>query len=108
MRRNDTGDRVRFISDQVRFEMREDGTTFNNRHAGEEIVVYIRALGLNIPIIVFASSSTIPFTDYVKHFHAAGSTCKPSVIWRYIDGLAGKNDSSLWARFNSGNNGLLN
>lgn len=98
---HNSGDKIRFITDNVRFEAGDSGPFLNPR-AGDDILRYIRGRRLTeIPLLVFCGYS-LPMTKYVEQFNLAGSCNKPHLVQSYIEGLQeGVDDSSRWAKFNA-------
>ena len=98
LRENNSATKIRLITDLTRYEDTGSGLARND-HAGEDIIVFIRSLGLDqIPMLVF--SSNIQLTEFVKDHALTGSTTWYKVLLSFINGLAGsKND--VWAHFNA-------
>jgi hypothetical protein len=105
LRSNDTVNRIRFISDNARFEIdsrkefqwRE--SAFLNISAGENILRYLRGRRYTVPVLVYCGQS-INATQYVRSYENAGSTVSQQVVNRYIEALAaGRDDDAGWKEF---------
>ena len=100
LRNNDFPSRLRFISDNVRFETTPDAGTYLNPTAGESFLRYLRGRFFTAPVLIYTGEHRIASTSYVERYDAAGSTTKRRVTMRYIANLAaGKDDDSNWKAF---------
>jgi hypothetical protein len=84
LRANNSGDKVRFITDRTRWE---DGA-WNDR-AGEDIIQYLRskdAAFKEIPILVYTFS--MYSTGFVKDIPFTWTTSVQFIVNKYIDELA--------------------
>lgn len=97
---NNSGTKVRFITDNARFETDGHGQSVLNSYAGELMLRYIRGLRLDkIPVLVFCGLS-IGDTKYVEEFELAGSTTLDDPLIVFIEDLINGTDGSLrWAKF---------
>ena len=75
---------------------------WNNPHAGEDLAVHIRSLGLNIPILVYTGDVGIIITRYVRNINNAGSTRSRSIVLDYIKGLVEGKKYREWREFDAG------
>jgi len=78
LKANDSGDKIRVITDQARVEPRPKGEkgTWVNTHAGKELALYIRYdLGLKLPILIYTGEVGIIITRYIKNFDNAVLKC---------------------------------
>jgi hypothetical protein len=96
---NNTYKEIRFITDNVRFEMGESGQ-YLNPLAGDDLLRFIRGRRLSgISVLVYCGKS-IASTRYVEDYVLAGSTTWAPVVRDYIRGLArGFDDSAEWVGF---------
>ena len=109
LKANDDGTKVRVLTDQAREEPRAEGRgIWNNPHAGEDLVIYIRyTAGLRMPILVYTGEVGLPITRYVKRIQNAGSTRSRLITHNYIAGLAHGSQDTGWMGFNAGGVGLI-
>ncbi|KAJ3513806.1 hypothetical protein NLJ89_g2744 [Agrocybe chaxingu] len=99
LRENDDGSGVRFISDNVRLEESSDTRSFLNPYAGESFLRYLRGRSFKAPVLIYAGMS-MPSTQYVNEYEAAGSTASSSLVLSYISDLAvGGNNVDNWRGF---------
>ena len=96
----DSVGKLRFITDNVRFEAGPDKTfIMMNLSAGEHILRYLRGHLFRAPALVYCNASILS-TKYVESYEAAGSTVSASVVRRYISSLAGPDrDDVKWRGF---------
>lgn len=97
------------LTDQAREEPRPEGRgIWNNPHAGEDLVIYIRCtVGLHMPILVYTGEVGLPITRYVKKIQNAGSTRSRLITRNYIAGLGHGNQDTSWMGFNAGGMKLI-
>jgi len=106
LRSNDTLSRIRFITDNARFEIgsRQDEFPWRERSfldisAGENILRYLRGRRYAVPVLVYCGQS-INATQYVLSYENAGSTVSQQVVHSYIQALAaGRDDDVGWKGF---------
>ncbi|TFY82147.1 hypothetical protein EWM64_g1863 [Hericium alpestre] len=101
LRRADYARRLRFISDNCRWEADNTAATENylNITAGEAILRYLRGRQYQAPVLIFCGWS-IRSTEYVLSFSRTGSTVISTVVEAYIDKLArGEDDDHAWEGF---------
>ncbi|EJU03293.1 hypothetical protein DACRYDRAFT_99588 [Dacryopinax primogenitus] len=114
IRMNDTPARIRVISDNARYESsvplpvpagwaEQRNSTGNlqylNLSAGEQILRYLRGRQYRMPVLVYCGYS-IPSTDYVLRYEAAGSTNASTVVKNYCRELAcGNTEDGKWKKF---------
>ena len=100
LRANDTPSRIRFVSDNARYESTTpQAGHFLNLAAGESLLRFLRGRHFNLPVLIFCGVS-LPYTTYVRQFEHAGSTTSAQVVRNYALALAnGKNDDEGWVRF---------
>lgn len=128
LRANNTGSRVRIISDNCRFELSpsslaDDSSTTRsplppsppshpsssqglsyNHTAGESLTRFVRSHPSlsRIPILIHCGSS-IGSTRYVERYGLCGSTVDSGVVGGYLDGLKeGLVDDEGWRGFDRG------
>jgi hypothetical protein len=108
---NDTGSRIRVISDNARIEfdpspsppssVSSAGQAQFNFSAGETIMRYLRGHLYEVPVLIYCGVS-IPYTQYVEGYATCGSTTSSTVVWNYIRALKdGKTDDMGWKGFNA-------
>jgi len=110
LRANNTGSRIRVISDNARIESLDPSTptasppeeTYNFS-AGESIIRYLRGNFLTeIPILICCGGS-IPYTKYVENYELCGSTCVMSVAEGFVRALKdGRVDDEEWRGWDAG------
>jgi len=94
----DLENKLRFITDNVRFEKSLQGP-FLNLKAGEYMLRYLRGRLFRAPVLVFCNLS-IMSTEFVKSYETAGSTISTFVVKRYITSLARqRRDDVDWRGF---------
>jgi hypothetical protein len=98
LRKREGFNSVRFITDNSGFKEDSEGRFFNMGN-GEEVLRYIRGLGLNrIPVLVYTRN--IDRTRFVEQFPQAGSTVRGTIVYKFIEGLAKRRDNIVeWAKF---------
>lgn len=99
MRANNSGDKIRIISDNVRFESVGNVSLFNVR-SGEDLLRYVRGRLLDhIPILIGSISCAKAL--YVKEFPLAGSTHDPDIAMNFIRSMVERVerfDESMWTK----------
>jgi len=109
LRGNDTASRVRFISDNIRFEVDPTQKPHEKKNivkrfslgvsAGENIIQYLRGRLYSVPVLVYCGRS-INTTQYVLSYKGAGSTIRMDVVRDYMYALAkGLSDDNGWKMF---------
>ncbi|KAG7093410.1 hypothetical protein E1B28_007092 [Marasmius oreades] len=105
LRQADQMNRLRIVSDNVRWEKDVDSCdqsrSIMNLRAGETILRYLRGRQYKAPVLIFANS-TIPMTQYVCQYSNAGSTRYPEVLSNFLDGFANldsKADDGWWRSY---------
>lgn len=99
-------DKLRFITDNARWERDSRKGEFMNLTAGEWTLRFLRGSRFASPVLVFCGAS-IPTTQYVLRFSRAGSTVRSSVCLAFIRELvSGGGDAGdrppEWEGFNIG------
>jgi len=123
LRANNTGSKVRIISDNFRKEPAEALTSdrpgevpvevfsnsgiIHNFFAGESIVRYLRGNQYSrIPVLVYCGSS-IKHTRYVEGYGLCGSTTAFNIVKKYVKALYdGVVDDTTWRGYDRGWGGL--
>src|SRR5271156_5048660 len=73
LRSNNSGSKIRFITDNVRLEREQNRRPSLNSNGGEALLRFVRGRRLSdTPVLVFCSNS-IRYTKYVREFELAGS-----------------------------------
>jgi hypothetical protein len=100
LEKKNSRDKIRVLTDNTRLEQIEgEGWVWNENAAAELTSILREEKRLNnIPILVYTLGG-IPRTMFVKEFALTGSTIEWDYVAEYIDGLAGLNDTSRWAKF---------
>ncbi|KDQ55995.1 hypothetical protein JAAARDRAFT_79518 [Jaapia argillacea MUCL 33604] len=101
LRNADRANRLRFISDNARFEHGPGSRErdFMNLSAGENILRYLRGRQYRAPVLIYCGAS-IAKTRYVQAFENAGSTVSSGVCLAFIDALhKGVVDDTAWKGF---------
>ncbi|KDQ56017.1 hypothetical protein JAAARDRAFT_208263 [Jaapia argillacea MUCL 33604] len=101
LRKADRANRLRFISDNARFEHGPGSRErdFMNLSAGENILRYLRGRQYRAPVLIYCGTS-IEQTRYVQAFENAGSTMSSGVCLSFIDALdKGVVDDIAWKGF---------
>jgi hypothetical protein len=100
---NNAGHKLRFISDNVRFESVENVTYFNSR-SGEDLLRYVRGRLLDIVPVLIGCNYSINETQYVKQYPLAGSTRCGPILMNYIRSmveLVEEFDETTWTTVNA-------
>lgn len=103
LRRADQARRLRFISDNARWESSSGSglpySDFLNLSAGETILRYLRGRQFTTPVLIFTGAS-INLTHYVLSYWNTGSTWYDDIVSRYIEALRSGRDDRSWIGFN--------
>ncbi|THH13135.1 hypothetical protein EW146_g7054 [Bondarzewia mesenterica] len=102
LRRTDRARRLRFISDNARWESHPQSPSSDllNLSAGETILRYLRGRQYTSPVLIYCGAS-IMHTQYVLRYTRAGSTVSSAVCKGYIEALLQRSDweDESWASF---------
>ena len=103
LRRADQARRLRFISDNARWESSSGSglpySDFLNLSAGVTILRYLRGRQFTTPVLIFTGAS-INLTHYVLSYWNTGSTWYDDIVSRYIEALRSGRDDRSWIGFN--------
>ncbi|KAA1475246.1 hypothetical protein DENSPDRAFT_416105 [Dentipellis sp. KUC8613] len=101
LRQADYANRLRFISDNCRWEATDEGGgVVENLTAGEAILRYLRGRLYHAPVLIYCGYSILQ-TKYVLSFSRAGSTTQARVTLEYIRALGrGESQDRAWEYFN--------
>ncbi|KAF9056983.1 hypothetical protein BJ165DRAFT_391 [Panaeolus papilionaceus] len=102
LRKHDSAENVRYITDQVRVEANHEGVESKNWHAGDQIVEFIRReMKLKAPILVYTGRRSISVTGYVESFTKTGSfTSNYSLFQQYVFQLGARKSDTPLLKFN--------
>ncbi|KAF8159153.1 hypothetical protein B0H34DRAFT_391779 [Crassisporium funariophilum] len=96
LRANNGTSRVRFISDNHRWEKNSMDL---NPSAGETFLRFLRGRLFEAPVLIYTYES-LPSTQYVDQFRMAGSTRNIDICIQYITDLAtGRSGDNLWTGY---------
>lgn len=99
LRANNSGDKIRIISDNVRFESVGNMSMMNFR-AGEDLTRFVRGGHINgIPILICSFSCARAL--FVMEFALAGSMNDPKIVMNFIRSMLGQIDGfeeSMWTK----------
>ncbi|OBZ70007.1 hypothetical protein A0H81_09916 [Grifola frondosa] len=87
LRRTESVKRLRFISDNNRWESDQQASDYLNLSAGETMLRYLRGRLYTAPILIYCGASIVR-TQYVLSYHRAGSTSDQNVCFSFIGALA--------------------
>ncbi|CAA7263417.1 unnamed protein product [Cyclocybe aegerita] len=101
LKKHDNAADVRFISDQVRVELKRDGQSFKNWHAGEDVTKYIRGEGFTAPILIYTGRRSLDHTKYVARYKNMGSLSGDYRAFQDFVSALGKrrSDDTKWIGF---------
>ncbi|PPR05533.1 hypothetical protein CVT24_003276 [Panaeolus cyanescens] len=102
LRKHDNGRHIRYITDQVRIEPNENGAYFENWHAGDQIVDFIRKeMKLRAPILVYTNGWSLSVTRYVDGYTNTGSLAGSYGVFRnYVFQLGARKTDTPTLKFN--------
>ncbi|OBZ70032.1 hypothetical protein A0H81_09903 [Grifola frondosa] len=96
LRRTESVKRLRFISDNHRWESDQQASDYLNLSAGETMLRYLRGRLYTAPILIYCGASIVR-TQYVLSYHRAGSTTDQNVCFSFIGALAQNvNNDNIW------------